>query len=150
LTEAARQRWEESQKRYALYRAFEKWATILREEEILAELLQQLQLQEQSEASFREDLDRLRIKTIPLLQRAMAAAAHREEGLRQQLARQQERQGELLKEKAEAEFGLEKTDQELLCLQALQEQFSERSGSGLQRRWTPWRSLLMRGNPAQS
>jgi len=60
LTEAARQRWEESQKRYALYRAFEKWATILREEEILAGLLQQLQLQEQSEASFREDLDRLR------------------------------------------------------------------------------------------
>jgi len=125
LTEAARQRWEESQKRYALYRAFEKWATILREEEILAGLLQQLQLQEQSEASFREDLDRLRIKTIPLLQRAMAAAAHREEGLRQQLARQQERQGELLKEKAEAEFGLEKTDQELLCLQALQEQFQK-------------------------
>jgi hypothetical protein len=131
LAEAARQRWEASQKRYALYRAFEKWTAILREEEILAGLSQQLQLQEQSEAAFREELDRLRIKTTPLLQRAMAAAAHREEELRQLLARRQEKREELLKEKAKAEVRVGKNRPRAAPPAGSAGAVSERAAAGL-------------------
>ena len=65
LAEAARQRYESSRKRLHLYKAFQKWGRILQEEETLADIRQQLQLHEQGEAQFKEELERLRMATAP-------------------------------------------------------------------------------------
>ncbi|HPU01710.1 MAG: hypothetical protein GX890_05045 [Firmicutes bacterium] len=125
LAEAARQRYESSRKRLHLYKAFQKWGRILQEEETLADIRQQLQLHEQGEAQFKEELERLRMATAPLLRCGLNAVSHKEEELRQLLERLKEKREELFEEKAEAEVRLGKTRDALLRLQALQEQFQE-------------------------
>ena len=123
LAAAARQRAEAAWKRDSLYRAFEYWCSILRDEETLAGLAQELQLREQGETAFKEELDRLREATAPLLQRAIAGAARREAELRRRLEEQRRGQEELAGRRGQAESALEGIDRELLRLQTLQERF---------------------------
>lgn len=123
LAAVARQREEAAQKRDSLYRAFEYWGSILRDEKTQARLVQELQLHEQGEAVFGEELDRLRKETAPLLWRAVARSARRKKKLRRQLEQRYKGREGLLEKKGQAESTLEGIDRELFRLQTLQERF---------------------------